>query len=147
MDEYEPLKLKNQLCFPLYAASKAVVRLYQPFLSPLELTYTQYIVLLSLYERDGVTVKELGNCVCLDSGTLSPLLLKLIKRKLVSKKATGTDRREKRIFLTQNGLELREQLKTIPSKVANCVNLSLEEAPLLKTLCEKVIGDQCSNGN
>ena len=77
---FDPLLLKNQLCFPLYAASKAIVRRYEPFLKPLGLTYTQYIVMMAMWEKKRCDVKELGEAVCLDSGTLSPLLQKLIEK-------------------------------------------------------------------
>ena len=134
----EQLLLQNQLCFPLYAASKAVTRLYLPHLAPYGLTYTQYIVFLALFEHDGITVKELGHLLHLDSGTLSPLLEKLEKQGYI-RKEDGSDKREKRIYLTSKGSEMEEPLSHIPEKIGGCLHLSKEEAEALYHLTYRVL--------
>jgi len=134
----EQLLLKNQLCFPLYAASKAVTRLYAPYLAPYRLTYTQYIALLVLFEHDGLTVKELGKAMHLDSGTLSPLLEKLETRGFV-KKEEGEDKREKRLFLTIQGKAMEDRLASIPEKIGTCLRLNQEEAVLLYELSYRLL--------
>ena len=142
MNKDEQLKLDNQLCFPLYAAAKAVTKLYLPLLTPLGLTYTQYIVLLALYEEDGITTSKLGQRVYLDSGTLSPLLDKLEARGILKRKKGKGDHREKHVYLTEEGILLKEKIIDVPSKIGNCLGLTLEEAIALKTLCERINGEQ-----
>lgn len=138
MEEFDPLLLRNQLCFPLYAASKALTRSYEPFLEPLHLTYTQYIVMLAMWEKKKCDVKELGEMVCLDSGTLSPLLQKLISKGYLAK-AKATDGRYREISLTPEGENLREKAKEVPAKIGSCVRLAPEEAALLYKLTYKVL--------
>ena len=138
MDNYDPLLLKNQLCFPLYAASKALIRKYDPFLKPLGLTYTQYIVMLAMWEKKKCDVKELGEAVCLDSGTLSPLLDKLIGKGLLSKTRLS-DGRFREIALTEKGAALREDAKGIPTSVGCCLGLSEEEMKELYRLTYKTL--------
>lgn len=134
----DPLLLENQLCFPLYAASKALIRRYEPYLSPLDLTYTQYIVLMVLWEKQDISVQELGERVHLDSGTLSPLLKKLLQKELIVK-SKGDDGRYCFISLTSKGFELKEKCSEIPAKIGSCLNLSPEEALLLYQLCYKTL--------
>lgn len=124
----EALRLDNQLCFPLYAASHMIIRLYRPVLDPLGLTYTQYITLLALWERDDVTVKELGARLYLDSGTLTPLLKKLETRGIVERERDSADERSVRIRLTESGAALKSQAAEVPSKVASCIDLPREDA-------------------
>ena len=138
MDSYDPLLLKNQLCFPLYAASKALIRKYDPFLKPLGLTYTQYIVMLAMWEKKHCDVKELGEAVCLDSGTLSPLLDKLIAKGLLSK-TKQSDKRYREIALTKQGEELREEAAGIPASIGCCLGFSIEEAQELYRLAYKAL--------
>ena len=138
MDESERLLLDNQLCFPLYAASKTVIQRYDPFLKPLGLTYTQYLVLLVLWEEDGIAVQRLGERLKLDSGTLSPLLQKLSQKGLI-RKDKGEDARFHYVYLTERGHALKEQAKAIPESMASCLNLSLEESALLYSLCHKIM--------
>jgi len=134
-EDFNPLALDNQLCFALYVCSKEVIRKYQPLLEPLNLTYTMYITLLCLWEKDEVTVKDLGNKLYLDSGTLTPLLKKMESQDLITRTRSKTDERTVYIKLTENGIAMREQCKDIPSKMA-CNNiLNLEKAgELLDTL-------------
>lgn len=139
MSEYDPLLLKNQLCFPLYAASKALTRRYEPLLEPLGLTYTQYIVMLAMWEKGQATVNEVGEMVLLDSGTLSPLLQKLEQKGYVEK-SRGEDGRSRVLSLTPEGLALKEKAKDIPMKIGSCLNLSPEEAMALYKLCYKTLG-------
>ena len=110
-DGYEAMKLANQLCFPLYAASRNVVSLYTPWLKPLGLTYTQYIVFLVLWEKDGITVGEICDQLMLDNGTLSPLLKKMQQAGYIDKKRSDEDDRVVLITLTAKGRALQEQVK------------------------------------
>lgn len=139
MDSCDPLLLQNQLCFPLYAASKALLARYEPLLAPLDLTYTQYIVMMALWEKREATVNEIGEMVCLDSGTLSPLINKLVGKGLVVK-VPGEDKRFHYIRLTEEGLALKEKAKDIPGKIGSCLNLTPEEAVMLYRLCYKSLG-------
>lgn len=114
----DALRLDNQLCFALYAASRALTRAYAPLLEPLGITYPQYIVFLSLWERDGRPVNELGTCLALDSGTLTPLLKRLEQRGLVERRRDTKDERVVKIFLTAEGKALRTKAKRIPPVIA-----------------------------
>ena len=115
---YEQLLLKNQLCFPLYACSRKIVGKYTPYLSPLGLTYTQYVVLMVLWENESMHVGQLGNVLHLDAGTLTPLLKRLEKAGYVSRERSKEDERVTVITLTDEGKELREKCKDIPYKIA-----------------------------
>lgn len=118
MSSRDPLHLDDQLCFALYHASRALTRAYAPLLDPLGLTYPQYLVLLVLWERDGVTVKALGERLALDSGTLTPLLKRLAHQGLVSRKRGEDDERVVRIHLTAAGRALRAKARKIPLDLA-----------------------------
>ena len=135
----EILKLSNQVCFPLYACGKEIVRKYQPYLEKLDLTYTQYIVLLVLWEKDRISVKEIGEKLYLDSGTLTPLLNKLEKKGYIKKQKQPHDERELIISLTKSGLSLKEEAKKIPPQIANKVKLSEQETISLYSLLYKVL--------
>jgi len=142
MNEFNPddtLKLSNQLCFPLYASGKEITRKYKPFLDKLGITYTQYIVLMVLWEKDHVSVKEIGEKLYLDSGTLTPLLNKLLEKGYISKKTLPRDNRELIISLTDKGLELKKEAYEIPPQIAKEVKLSEEEAKELYRLLYKVL--------
>ena len=128
-DYREAMKLANQLCFPLYAASRNVIGLYTPWLRPLGLTYTQYIVFLVLWEKDGITVGELCDRLMLDNGTLSPLLKKMQQAGYVERKRSETDDRVVVITLTDRGRALQEEAREVPGKVAECISLPPEKAP------------------
>ena len=121
--EFDPLKLENQLCFPLYAFAKEIVKLYKPFLDEINLTYTQYITMMVLWEHTTLTVKELGKHLYLDSGTLTPLLKKLEKEGLVSRLRSAEDEREVNVALTDKGTLLRKKAELIPAKMSSCINL------------------------
>ena len=139
MSDYDPLLLQNQLCFPLYACSKEIVRRYDPLLKPLDLTYTQYIVMMVLWEHDSVSVSALGRELWLDSGTLTPVLKKLESKGYVSRDRSPDDERSVIISLTAEGRALREKAKTVPEAMGSCVRLTAEEAMQLHNLLYKVL--------
>ena len=136
---YEQLKLENQLCFPLYACAKEIVRSYKPFLDPLDLTYTQYIAMMVLWEKKAVTVKEMGAMLHLDSGTLTPLLKKMEAKGLLIRRRSTEDERSLIVSLTEEGEALRERAVDIPAKMSQCVNLEPEEARELYRLLYKLL--------
>lgn len=140
MDKYEALKLKNQICFPLYAASRQVVKKYRPLLKKLDLTYTQYITLLALWEYEKLSVKELGEMLFLDSGTLTPLLKSLEKKGFLSRKRSNEDERFLEVTITDKGLKLRDAALNVPSEIAGCMDLSESEAINLYNILYKIIG-------
>lgn len=135
----DPLKLENQLCFPLYAAAKEVVRRYRPFLEPLGLTYTQYIAMMVLWEHKEITVSKMGKLLMLDSGTLTPMLKKMEASGLLTRRRSKQDERELIVTISQKGSDLRKEAVKIPEKMASCVALDLEEAIQLKTLLSQLI--------
>ena len=137
---FDDLKLGNQLCFPLYAASRNVIREYKPFLDKLDLTYTQYIAMLVLWEKDKVTVKELGEALYLDSGTLTPLLKKLENKGLITRKRSTEDERNLILTLTKAGQAMQEQAAGIPAELCKKVPLTDEEAETLHGLLYKLLG-------
>ncbi len=141
-DDREAMKLANQLCFPLYAASRNVINLYTPHLKPLGLTYTQYIVFLVLWERDGCTVGELGEKLMLDNGTLSPLLKKMEQAGYIRRTRSASDDRVVVVTLTEVGRALQEQAKDIPGKVAGCIDLTPEKARTLYALLYELLDQQ-----
>lgn len=128
LEGYEQLKLENQLCFPLYAAAKEVVRKYKPLLDKLDLTYTQYITMMALWEKESLNVKELGSMLYLDSGTLTPLLKKLELKGYVTRCRCKEDERNLIICITEKGEALKEKAAKIPEEIAcKYVNLTKEE--------------------
>ncbi len=137
--ELDPLKLENQFCFPLYAAARKVVNLYTPYLNELDLTYTQYITMMVLWEKGSISVKELGAKLYLDSGTLTPLLKNLEKKGLLTRSRSKEDERVTIAELTTEGKALRERALEIPAKVAGCVRLEPQEAIQLYSLLYKVL--------
>lgn len=137
---FDPLKIENQLCFPLYACSRNLIRCYKPFLDKLDLTYTQYIAMLILWERSSAMVKELGEALCLDSGTLTPLLKKLEAKGLVTRRRDERDERNLIVSLTPEGAALREAALAVPPQISACVNLTPEEADRLYRLLYKMLG-------
>lgn len=138
----EAMKLSNQMCFPLYAASRRVTSLYTPYLKPLGLTYTQYLVLLVLWERDGISVSEICDELMLDSGTLSPLLKKLQQAGYIQKERSTSDDRIVIITLTEEGRALQERAKDVPRNVAQCIDLPPEKARMLYELLYELLGNQ-----
>ena len=141
-DYKEAMKLSNQLCFPIYAAAREITSLYTPYLKPLGLTYTQYILFLVLWERDGLTVGEICKRLMLDSGTLSPVLKKLRQEGYIEKRQSVTDERSFIITLTEKGRQLQLDAKDIPLKVGSCIRLSPEKAKQLYDLLYELLDDQ-----
>jgi len=141
-DHHEAMKLANQLCFPLYAAARNITGLYTPWLKPLGLTYTQYIVFLVLWEKDGLSVTEIGEKLMLDNGTLSPLLKKMEQAGYVERNRSRADDRVVVITLTREGRALQEKAKDIPGRVAACVELPPEKAQALYQLLYELLENQ-----
>jgi DNA-binding MarR family transcriptional regulator len=136
---YDALLLQNQLCFPLYAVSKEVVRLYKLFLDEIGLTYTQYIAMMVLWEKRSLTVKELGEYLYLDSGTLTPLLKKMEAQGLVSRHRNAADERSVIVSVTEAGEALRARAAKIPEQIGACLPLTKNEAETLYQLLYKVL--------
>lgn len=139
MEEFDPLALENQLCFPLYAASKELTRRYKPFLDPLGLTYTQYVTMMALWEEDGVSVKALGHRLYLDSATLTPLLKRLESHGYITRERSKSDERSVIISLTDEGRALRERALDVPRCISGCVRMEREDAMRLKELLDKML--------
>ena len=129
--QYEALKLENQLCFPLYACAREVVKKYKPFLDDIDLTYTQYVTMMVLWEKPSVTSKEIGERLHLDSGTLTPVIKKLAEKGLVTRARSAEDERNLVVTLTDTGLALREKAACIPGEMGKCICLSPEDAGTL----------------
>ena len=138
-DKYDVLKLENQLCFPLYACSKEIVKRYKPFLEELDLTYTQYIAMMVLWEHKEMNVKELGKYLLLDSGTLTPVLKKLEQKGFVSRKRAEEDERVLNIAITDAGEQLKEKAVEIPAKIGGCLKMEPEDALQLYGILKKVM--------
>lgn len=139
---YEQLKLENQLCFPLYASARKIVGLYTSFLKDLGLTYTQYVAMMVLWEKDSCKVGELCESLFLDNGTVTPLLKKLESEGLVSRIRSREDERVVTVSLTEKGKSLKEKAKDIPFKVGSCINLDEEEAESLHRFLYKILDDK-----
>lgn len=130
-ENYDMLKLDRQLCFPLYAVSREIVKKYKPFLDEIDLTYTQYITMMVLWEKQETLVKDLGAKLFLDSGTLTPVLNALEKKGYVTRRRSETDKRDVYAVITETGMALREQAAEIPAKLGTCVPLPPEDAMTL----------------
>lgn len=139
MDKYDALKLENQLCFPLYACAREVVKKYRPYLDELNLTYTQYIAMMVFWEKEKCSAKELGERLFLDSGTLTPVLKSLEKKGFVKRERSSLDERLLDVSITEKGMELRERAADIPDKIASCINLDGEEAVKLYKILYKIL--------
>lgn len=133
------LKIENQLCFPLYACSREVIKKYKPFLDPIGLTYTQYIVMMVLWDQKSVYVKSLGEQLYLDSGTLSPLLKKMETQGLVIRNRSAEDERNVNVTITPKGEELKKKAITIPEKIGSCINLKEKDIVDLRKLLSRVL--------
>lgn len=133
------LKLENQVCFPLYACSKEIIRRYKPHLDKLDLTYTQYIAMLVLWEKKSLNVKTLGDALLLDSGTLTPLLKKLEAKGYLTRKRSFEDERTLIVTLTEKGEQLKEQAAGIPAKVSKNIGFSADEGEELYRLLNKLL--------
>lgn len=139
IDRYDVLKLENQLCFPLYACSKEIVKRYKPLLDELELTYTQYITMMVLWEEQNISVKDLGKRLYLDSGTLTPVLKRLEQKKYVVRQRDIKDERSLIVSVTKEGEMLREKAVDIPHKMAGCVALDEKDATELYRILHKIL--------
>ena len=137
--EFDPLALNNQLCFPLYVASKELTRRYKPFLDPLGLTYTQYVTMMALWEQDGLPVKDLGARLYLDSATLTPLLKRLEGHGYVSRRRSEADERSVIISLTDEGRALRKRALKVPRCMGECIHMDAADALALKDLLAKFL--------
>ena len=138
-NRYDALKIENQLCFPLYACSREIIKRYTPFLDAIDLTYTQYIAMMILWEKKSVTVKEMGRCLYLDSGTLTPLLKKLESKGFLTRVRSTQDERNLIVTVTEAGEQLRERAVSIPAQIAQCSNLEPEEAAALYRILYKML--------
>jgi len=133
------LKLKNQLCFPIYACSREITRAYKPYLEKLNLTYTQYIVMMVLWEQKEVTVKALGNSLCLDSGTLTPLLKKLENKGFAKRERSVDDERSLLVSLTNEGEKLKVKARKIPIAMGGCLDLSEDDVKQLRIILARIL--------
>ena len=139
-DRYDVLKLENQLCFPLYACSKEIVKAYKPYLDELDLTYTQYITMMVMWEHKELRVKDVGKCLFLDSSTLTPLLKRLEDKGYITRRRSTEDERDLIVTLTDSGEALKERAVTVPERLSACVNLDPQKAQELYALLYEVLG-------
>ena len=140
-ENFDALKLENQLCFPLYACSKEIIRAYKPFLDEVDLTYTQYITMMVLWDKKEMNVKSLGECLYLDSGTLTPVLKKLESKGYIKRTRSRTDERNLLVSITEEGEALKDKAKDIPAKIGSCVKLSASDAKELYRLLYLIISN------
>ena len=139
MKDYDSIKLKNQICFPLYLCSKEVIRRYTPYLDKLDLTYTQYIVMMYMWEKKESNVKEIGDVLLLDSSTLTPLLKKLEKKDYIKRARKEEDERNLLITLTKKGDALKEKALPIKDEVSKKIKISNEESEKLQKILCKIL--------
>ena len=138
-EQYDALRLENQLCFPLYAASREIIKRYHPYLTELGLTYTQYIAMMVFWADKKISVKELGQKLFLDSGTLTPVLKSLEEKGYVNRRRSSEDERVLIVEITEAGEALKERAVSVPEKIAGCVSLDSEEAMQLYGLLYKIL--------
>ena len=138
-DKYDALKLENQICFPLYACAKEIVRRYKPFLDEIDLTYTQYITMMVLWEKKQINVKELGKRLFLDSGTLTPVLKRLEQKNLIVRQRDSKDERNLIVSVTEDGELMRDKALEIPHKMAGCVALDEKDARDLYRILHEIL--------
>lgn len=139
MNDIDLLKIDNQLCFPLYVCSKEIIKKYKPYLDKLELTYTQYITMMVLWEEKEINVKSLGEKLYLDSGTLTPLLKKLEKKEFIIRKKSQEDERKLIVSITKKGEQLKEKAKIIPKEIGVCLKITEKESIELYNLLHKML--------
>jgi len=139
MNKYDNLKLEKQLCFPLYAVSKEIIRKYKPLLDKIDLTYTQYLVMLVLWENKELNVKEIGDKLYLDSGTLTPVLKSLEAKNYISRNRSVNDERNLIISITEEGNKLKDDALEVPIEVSKCINLDEEDAVKLYSILYKIL--------
>lgn len=143
MKKYPELKLQNQLCFPLYACSKEIVRRYKPVLDPLELTYTQYLVMMVLWEEESINIKDLGEKLFLDSGTLTPVVKKLESKGYIERNRCVEDERCVIVNLTKEGRKLADIAKAVPCKMSECALLDEKDSKDLMRILHKMMDKMC----
>lgn len=139
MENINQLKLENQICFPLYAIAKEITGLYRPFLDEIGITYPQYLVMMVLWENDGLTVSHIGNKLFLDSGTLTPLLKRLEAKEFLVRKRKKEDERVVEIFLTDNGKQLQQKACEIPGKIQQKIGIETKDLLELKETIQKIL--------
>lgn len=137
--KYDSLTLKNQLCFPIYLCSKEIIRKYTPILNELNLTYTQYIVMMYFWEKKKSNVKEISKTLLIDSSTLTPLLKKLETKGYITRVRSSKDERNLEVEITDSGMKLRDTALSVPKEIGKCLNLTKEEAETLYVLMHKII--------
>lgn len=143
----DSLRLKNQLCFPIYLCSKEIIKKYTPLLEELNLTYTQYIVMMYFWEKEKSNVKDIGKSLLLDSSTLTPLLKKLEKKGYISRVRSSIDERNLDVEITIKGKELKEKAKTIPEQMRKCIALKEKDVTTLYSLMYKILINVKRNDN
>ena len=139
-DRYDSLKLENQLCFPLYACAKEVVKAYKPYLDELDLTYTQYITMMVMWEQKELRVKDVGKRLYLDSSTLTPLLKRLEEKGYVTRHRSTEDERDLIVTITDKGEALKEKAVTVPERLSACIEMDPEKSQILYDLLYELIG-------
>ena len=139
-DRYDSLKLDNQLCFPLYACAKEIVKAYKPYLDELDLTYTQYITMMVMWEHRKMRVKDVGERLFLDSSTMTPLFKRLEEKGYVTRRRSTEDERDLIVTITPDGEALKEKAVTVPERLSACVSMDPQKARALYTLLYEVIG-------
>jgi len=142
MDQYAALKIENQICFPLYACSREIIKSYKPFLDEIDLTYTQYITMMVLWEHKTMNVKAMGEQLYLDSGTLTPVLKKLEGKGYITRQRSTADERNLVVTITDAGEALKEKAVTVPAEIAKCSNLEPTEAAELYRILYKILGNK-----
>lgn len=140
--KFDALKIENQICFPLYACSREIIKQYKPFLDEIDLTYTQYIAMMVLWEKKSVNVKAMGEILFLDSGTLTPVLKKLESKGLVTRHRSTEDERNLIITITEAGEALKQKALRVPEEIAKCSILEPEEAAVLYRILYKMLGKE-----
>ena len=141
MEKSESLKLDQQICFPLYVLSKEITGLYRPILQELDLTYPQYLVMMVLWEQEGLTVSAIGEKLFLDSGTLTPVLKRLESKGLINRIRNKRDERMVLLFLTEQGKDLRQQACCIPQKLLSQINIKIEDLENFKETLTQLINN------
>ncbi|HYE09141.1 MAG TPA: MarR family transcriptional regulator [Patescibacteria group bacterium] len=141
MDQYDVLKLENQLCFSIYAASRAITKIYRPFLEKLGITYPQYLVMLVLWEKEKITLKDLCKKLYLDSGTLTPLLKRLESMELIKRVRSNEDERVLCVSITDKGRNMKQEAIKIPECILGSLNTDLKSLGNLKSEIDKLLTD------
>ena len=145
MEDYSCLKLKNQLCFPLYSVSNLIIRNYKPLLDKINLTYTQYITMMVLWEKDNINEKELCDSLFLKSNTITPLLKKLEEKGYILIHKASNDKRNIIISLTEEGNKLKDKAKDIPNSISKSIGISMDEAKYLYGILYKILETNYGN--